>query len=218
MAIQIQMRRGTASSWTSANPTLAAGEVGFETDTNLFKIGTGSTGWTSLPYAGGSSGYSTTATAAGTTTLTSSSNPNQFFTGSTTQTVVLPAVSTLPLGKQYTIYNASSGVVTVQSSGANTIFAQPAGLVATYTSIATTGTGTSVWTAYYDGNINGLTGTGSLVLSTAPTLTNTILSGTLTAGASTGTSGQVLQSTGTGVQWATAAAGAAFSEFMLIGA
>ena len=39
MAIQIQMRRGTASAWTSANPTLAAGEVGFETDTNLFKIG-----------------------------------------------------------------------------------------------------------------------------------------------------------------------------------
>lgn len=47
----IQVRRGTAASWTSTNPTLAAGEVGFETDTGRFKIGTGSTVWTGLGYA-----------------------------------------------------------------------------------------------------------------------------------------------------------------------
>lgn len=46
----IQVRRGTASSWTSTNPTLAAGEIGFETDTSKFKIGTGSTAWNSLNY------------------------------------------------------------------------------------------------------------------------------------------------------------------------
>ena len=50
MPVQIQFRRGTASEWTSANPTLSAGEVGFETDTNKFKLGTGSTAWTSLSY------------------------------------------------------------------------------------------------------------------------------------------------------------------------
>lgn len=49
----IQIRRGTAAQWTSANPTLAAGEQGFETDTGKFKIGTGSTAWASLSYAGG---------------------------------------------------------------------------------------------------------------------------------------------------------------------
>jgi hypothetical protein len=48
---QIQTRRGTAASWTSTNPTLAAGEIGFESDTNKFKIGTGSTAWASLAYA-----------------------------------------------------------------------------------------------------------------------------------------------------------------------
>lgn len=48
---QLQVRRGTASQWTSTNPTLAAGEFGFETDTGKFKIGTGSTAWTSLGYA-----------------------------------------------------------------------------------------------------------------------------------------------------------------------
>lgn len=51
---QIQVRRGTASQWTSANPTLASGEWGFETDTNKTKIGDGSTAWNSLAYATGS--------------------------------------------------------------------------------------------------------------------------------------------------------------------
>jgi hypothetical protein len=57
--IQFQLRRGIASEWTSANPILAAGEVGVETDTNKIKIGNGNSGWTSLSYAiGGASGAS----------------------------------------------------------------------------------------------------------------------------------------------------------------
>jgi hypothetical protein len=48
---QILTRRGAAATWTSTNPTLGAGEIGFESDTNKFKIGTGSTAWVSLPYA-----------------------------------------------------------------------------------------------------------------------------------------------------------------------
>ena len=51
MAVQIQIRNGTAAAWTSANPTLAVGEMGAETDTGKFKIGTGSTAWNSLAYA-----------------------------------------------------------------------------------------------------------------------------------------------------------------------
>ena len=51
MAVQIQMRRDTASNWTSNNPTLAAGEWGLETDTDKFKIGTGSAAWTALGYS-----------------------------------------------------------------------------------------------------------------------------------------------------------------------
>lgn len=50
MPIQIQYRRGTAAQWTSANPTLALGEPGYETDTGKFKVGTGSTAWNSLNY------------------------------------------------------------------------------------------------------------------------------------------------------------------------
>jgi hypothetical protein len=40
---QIQVRRGTASQWTSANTTLASGEWGFESDTGKVKIGDGAT-------------------------------------------------------------------------------------------------------------------------------------------------------------------------------
>lgn len=50
MATRMQQRRGTAATWTSANPILAAGEIGFETDTNRFKIGDGSNRWDVLSY------------------------------------------------------------------------------------------------------------------------------------------------------------------------
>lgn len=46
----IQLRRGTASQWTTANPILAAGEFGWETDTAEFKIGDGVTAWNARPY------------------------------------------------------------------------------------------------------------------------------------------------------------------------
>ena len=48
--IQLQLRRGTASQWTFANPVLANGELGLETDTRLYKIGDGVTYWNSLAY------------------------------------------------------------------------------------------------------------------------------------------------------------------------
>jgi hypothetical protein len=50
VANKIQIRRGTAGSWTAANPTLLQGETGWESDTGFFKIGDGSTAWTSLGY------------------------------------------------------------------------------------------------------------------------------------------------------------------------
>lgn len=46
----MQMRRGTAAAWTAANPILAAGEWGLETDTKKLKMGDGSTAWSSLTY------------------------------------------------------------------------------------------------------------------------------------------------------------------------
>ena len=51
MTSRLQNRRDTAANWTSNNPTLGAGEIGYETDTAKYQIGTGSTAWTSLAYA-----------------------------------------------------------------------------------------------------------------------------------------------------------------------
>lgn len=50
MATRMQQRRGTAAQWTEANPVLAPGEIGFETDTNKFKVGDGDNQWADLLY------------------------------------------------------------------------------------------------------------------------------------------------------------------------
>jgi hypothetical protein len=52
MATRMQQRRGTAADWAAQNPILAAGEIGFETDTKVIKLGDGATPWASLgtPY------------------------------------------------------------------------------------------------------------------------------------------------------------------------
>ena len=52
----IQIRRGNATTWTNLNPTLAAGEMGLESDTRKVKIGDGSTPWVSLGYSVGQVG------------------------------------------------------------------------------------------------------------------------------------------------------------------
>ena len=48
----MQIRRGTATAWATADPTLVAGELGFVTDAGktAFKIGDGTNPWTTLPY------------------------------------------------------------------------------------------------------------------------------------------------------------------------
>lgn len=99
-------------------------------------------------------GYTTTATAAGTTTLTVTSTNQQFFTGTTTQTVVLPVTSTLALGLSYLIVNNSTGVLTVQSSGANTITLIPAKTSAIFTCILITGTTAASWSFAFEGSSN----------------------------------------------------------------
>lgn len=66
-------------------------------------------------------GYTTTATAGGTTTLTVSSTYQQYFTGTLSQTCVLPVASTLVNGASFFIGNSSSGNVTIQTSGGSVL-------------------------------------------------------------------------------------------------
>lgn len=47
---RFKLRNGTAAAWTAANPVLLAGEMGIETDTRRYKVGDGTTAWSSLSY------------------------------------------------------------------------------------------------------------------------------------------------------------------------
>lgn len=92
-------------------------------------------------------GYTTTATSAGTTTLTAAASTHmQYFTGTMTHTVILPAVSTLTEGYSYTIINRSTGAVTVRSSVPTTIVTISNENEYTFTCIDTTAaTGIDGW-------------------------------------------------------------------------
>jgi hypothetical protein len=50
MATRMQQRRGTAQQWTTSDPILNVAEIGYETDTNKFKIGDGTNHWSDLSY------------------------------------------------------------------------------------------------------------------------------------------------------------------------
>ena len=116
-------------------------------------------------------GYATTATAAGTTVLTVASAAQQYFTGSTTQTVTMPVASTCRQGQSWVIVNNSSGVVTVQSSGGNSIIAMPANTNSTITCILTSGTTADSWNAESTAGVAGvtsITGTTNQVIASQP--------------------------------------------------
>jgi hypothetical protein len=52
----LRLRRDTAANWTSANPTLADGQPGYDQTNNQLRIGDGATAWTSLTALGGGGG------------------------------------------------------------------------------------------------------------------------------------------------------------------
>lgn len=138
-------------------------------------LANGGTAATSAPAAMASlMGYTSTATAAGTTTLTASSSYYQQFTGTTTQTVQLPVTSTLATGWTFHIVNNSTGIVTVTSSGGNTVIAVPANTTAMVTCIAITGTSATSWESGLT-DFSTYTGSGDVVMATSPSLTTPVM-------------------------------------------
>jgi hypothetical protein len=145
-----------------------AGVISDETGSGALVFGTAPT--VSLPVIDNIKlGYTTTATAAGTTTLTAASNRQQLFTGTTTQTIVLPVTSTLTTGMGYEIENNSTGNLTINSSGGNLVATVVPGVTAHIMCIGTTLTTAADWDADFEA-FSTLTGTGSVVLATSPTL------------------------------------------------
>lgn len=131
---------GTPSITVASVTTTGNIELGHASDTTLSRVAAGV-----LAVEGETlNGFATTATAAGTTTLTIADKKNQWFTGSSTQTVKLPTTSVI-LGQSYVIKNISTGSVTVQSSGANTILVLGAGMSATFIAQSATPTTAAHW-------------------------------------------------------------------------
>lgn len=126
MAQQIQLRNDTSSNWTSANPTLAAGEFGLETNTGQFKIGNGSTAWNSLSYGGilGPTGPTGPTGATGA----------QGATGPTGATGPLPTFSVSEKSTNYTL----------QASDADTYIYATAGLTITIPNVLSVGQSVNV--------------------------------------------------------------------------
>jgi len=125
-------------------------------------------------------GYATTTNSATTTTLTVASANLQFFTGTTTQTVQLPVVTTLVNGMQFTIVNNSNSLVTVKTSGSVTVQALASNTQLIITCINTAGgTGTASWSWNYFGSTVGVPYTGAI--SAVNLGTNTLASGAITS-------------------------------------
>ena len=165
----------TNKSINLANNTLTttsaqlATAISDETGTGVVVFGTAPT--ISLPVIDNiKMGYTTTANAAGTTTLTASSNYRQFFTGTTTQTIVLPVTSTLVTGIAWEVENNSTGLLTVNSSGGNLVTTIPAGACAHFVCIGTTLTTAADWDYDFIA-FSAITGTGANVLAVSPSLT-----------------------------------------------
>lgn len=106
-----------------------------------------------------------TATAAGTTTLTAASAYFQQFTGSTTQIVVLPAANTLTLYQSFCVANRSSGVVTVNANGGGLIQTMAAGTQCIFT-VTNISSGAGSWDAAYSSTV--ATGTVTSITVTVP--------------------------------------------------
>jgi hypothetical protein len=105
----IQHKRGISTNWTSTNPTLSVGEIGYETDTGKFKIGDGTNVWSALPYfstSAGGSGSVTSVDLSVPTGLSVSGNP---VTTSGTLAISLSAGYAIPTTAKQTEWDTAYG-------------------------------------------------------------------------------------------------------------
>ena len=154
----------------SGSPITTSGTLALTYSGTALPIANGGTGATVANGAMANlMGFTSTATAGGTTTLTNTSSYYQLFTGTLAQTVVLPVTSTLQQGWTFHICNNSTGNLTVNTSGGNNLATFPSGLTVMVTCIATGGTGVADWEFGYT-DFSTRTGQGSVVLNSSPTI------------------------------------------------
>jgi hypothetical protein len=164
----IQFRRGTASEWTTANPTLAAGEAGYETDTGKFKIGNGSTAWNSLSYfqtgaASASNSFTTISTTSGTAPVADSSTDTLTLTAGTGITITGDSsTDTITIASTVTDTNTTYTLASGTNNG--TLKLTPSS-GSVQDNIAVTGLGTGAYATISNyAALSGATFTGDVVL------------------------------------------------------
>jgi hypothetical protein len=178
----------TVGTLTTSNNVVIGGNVTISSNTSTTILGNVSISnlalTTALPISSGGTsantaplamanlmGFTNTATAGGTTTLSNVSSYYQLFTGTLDQTVVLPVANTVVTGWTFHIANNSTGNLAVQSSGANAVITVVSGTTAMCTCILASGTTEASWEAGLT-DFSTYTGTGSVVLGNTPTLAN----------------------------------------------
>jgi hypothetical protein len=184
-----------------ANRNILSAAINLVTQTTgILPILSGGTGSSS----GFASAFTSTTTAAGTTTLTQTSTYQQYFNGTSTQTVVLPNVAVIPEGLSYLVTTAATtGTVTVQSYGSSTVVAMIGGSLAFITCILNTGTNAASWCCTYlpecsttnlanstvirdsSGNFSAGTITANLIGNASTVTTNANLTGVITSSGNT---------------------------------
>jgi hypothetical protein len=143
------------------------------------------------------------------TSLTTASTYIQHVYGGTNVVVTMPAATSMNLGHGFVIYNTSGTTVTVNTSAAAAIATVPTGMAARFWVNNNGGNLPANWTYGYT-EFTGVTGTGSAVLSAAPTITGSAVIGGTTFPSATGTTGQVLTLSSAGTAaWTTPSGGGA---------
>jgi hypothetical protein len=108
----MKVKRATAARWTSQNPVLAAGEIGYETDTRKMKLGDGTSSWTQLSYlqadggGGGAAGQAATIRIGTVTTLRYNQNATVVNSGTSSAAVLDFGI---PRGKSVYEYAVEGG-------------------------------------------------------------------------------------------------------------
>jgi len=182
---QIQIRRGTAAQWTAANPVLASGEFGYETDTGKFKIGNGSSAWNSLSVLNGVTASSTDTftnkTISGSTnTLSNIANASLTNSAITINGTAVSLGGSISLPGDIEGVTAGTGLTGGGTSGTVTIaLSTPVSAANGGTGISSLGTGVATWLGTPTSDnlrtvVADETGSGVLVFNGAPTLTGVV--------------------------------------------